>query len=106
MGGFLVQQGATVMCSHGGQVQPTVVNTRVTIDGMATLLVTEPLTIAGCAGIPPNLPPCVTAQVLVGTERVTSTGQPLIVQSSTAICSPNGQPLLPPLVTQTRVTAM
>jgi len=37
--------------------------------------------------------------------RVTSTGQPLVVQTGQAISVPNGTPLLP-LVTQTRVMAM
>jgi hypothetical protein len=42
----------------------------------------------------------------VGTARVTSMGQPLLVFSSTAICAPTGTPLLPPVSTQVRVTAM
>jgi hypothetical protein len=41
----------------------------------------------------------------MGTTRVTSYGQPLLVQSGTAICIPTGTPLTP-LVTQLRVTAM
>jgi hypothetical protein len=47
----------------------------------------------------------VTAQWLVGTTRVTSNGQPLLVQSSQAICAPTGTPLII-VVTQVRVTAM
>jgi hypothetical protein len=48
---------------------------------------------------------CVTAQWVVGTTRVTSNGQPLLVQSSQAVCTPAGTPLLV-VVTQTRVTAI
>ncbi|HZU09256.1 MAG TPA: hypothetical protein VFA02_05085 [Pseudacidobacterium sp.] len=105
MPGFLIQQGATVMCSHGGQAQPTVPNASVTIDGMPSLLVTSPWVVAGCPLVPPPIPPCVTAQWITGTTRVTSFGQPLLVQSGTSICAPTGTPLVP-VVTQTRVSAM
>jgi hypothetical protein len=47
----------------------------------------------------------VTAQWVMGTTRVTSFGQPLLVQSGEAICAPTGTPLIP-LVTQMRVMAM
>jgi hypothetical protein len=42
---------------------------------------------------------------LMGSTRVTSTGQPLVVFSSQAICAPSGTPLII-AVTQTRVTAI
>jgi hypothetical protein len=107
MPGFLIQQGATVMCVHGGQALAAVPNPAVTLDGMPTCLLPDPWTVAGCPGIPAvPIPPCVTAQWLVGTVRVTSYGQPLLVQSGSAICAPTGTPLLPPIVTQLRVTAM
>jgi hypothetical protein len=107
MPGFLVQVGATVMCAHGGQAQPTVPNPRVTAMGMPTVLMTSPYVVAGCAMPPPpnGNGPCITAQWTTGTTRVTSTGQPLLVQSSTAICTPTGTPLLV-TVTQTRASAM
>jgi hypothetical protein len=105
MPGFLVQQGATVMCAHGGQAMPVVPNSSVTLDGMPSCLLPDPWTITACVGIPPGLPPCVTAQWLTGTTRVTSNGQPLLVQSSTALSTSNGTPLLPVMVTQTSVTA-
>jgi hypothetical protein len=79
-------------------------NPAVTLDGMPTCLLPDPWIVAGCAGIPPAIPPCVTAMWVVGTVRVTSYGQPLLVQSSQAVCVPTGTPLLP-IVTQTRVTA-
>jgi hypothetical protein len=105
MPGFLIQQGATVMCVHGGQALPAVPNAAVTLEGMPSCLLPDPWIVAGCPGIPPAfIPPCVTAQWVVGTVRVTSFGQPLLVQSSSAVCVPTGTPLLP-LVTQVRVTA-
>ncbi len=106
MPGFLVQVGATVLCSHGGQAQPTVPNTRVTVSGQPTVTIAAPFVVAGCALPPPPTAngPCVTAQWTSGSTRVTSDGQPLVVQSSQAVCVPTGTPLLI-TVTQTRVTA-
>jgi hypothetical protein len=107
MPGFLVHLGATVTCAHGGQAQPTAPNPRVTVMGQPTVTVAAPYVVAGCAFPPPpsGNGPCVTAQWLTGTIRVTSAGQPLVVLGSQAICAPTGTPLLI-LATQTRVTAV
>ena len=107
MPGFLVHVGATVLCSHGGQAQPTAPNPRVLVNGMPTVLMTPPYVVAGCALPPPPAAngPCVTAMWSSGTTRVLSNGQPLVVQSSTATCAPTGTPLII-TVTQTRVSAM
>jgi hypothetical protein len=108
MPGFLVQVGATVKCAHGGQAQPTAPNPRVKVMGLATVTVTAPYTVAGCALPPPPAGngPCVSALwvPVTGSTRVVSNAQPLVVQSSQATCVPTGTPLLI-LVTQTRVTA-
>jgi hypothetical protein len=105
MPGFLIQEGATVTCVHGGQAMPTVPNPAVTLDGMPTSALPDPWLIAGCPGVPPAaIPPCVTAQWIVGTVRVTSYGQPLVIQTGEAVCTPAGTPLLP-VVTQVRATA-
>jgi len=105
MGGFLLQAGATVTCSHGGQAMATSPNPRVTIGGQPTALLSGQWVVAGCPLVPPPLPPCVSAQWVTGTTRVTSTGQPLVVQSGQAVSIPNGTPLLPVAV-QSRVTAV
>ena len=104
MPGFLIQQGATVLCAHGGQAMPAVPNPLVTVSGAPTVLLTGPWTIAGCPLTPP-LPPCVTAQWVTGTTRVTSDGQPLVIMGGQAVCTPNATPLVP-VVAQPRVTAM
>lgn len=93
------------MCVHGGQASPVMPNPAVTLDGMPTCVLSDPWMVAGCPGVPSSVPPCVTAQWVVGTTRVTSNGQPLLVQSSQAVCTPAGTPLLV-VVTQTRVTAI
>jgi hypothetical protein len=106
MPGPLIQQGATVLCAHGGQAMPMVPNPAVTLDGMPSCSLSDPWSVAGCPGVPASaIPPCITAQWITGTTRVISFGQPLLVQSGQAICSPTGTPLLP-LVTQLRVVAM
>ena len=104
MPGFLLHVGATVMCSHGGQAQPTVPNPGVLVMGQPTVAVTAPYVVAGCAFPPPPAAngPCVTAQFLTSAVRVTSLGQPLLLLDSQAICAPTGTPLLITL-TQTRV---
>jgi hypothetical protein len=93
MPGFLVQQGATVLCAHAGQAQPTAPNPRVKVAGQATVLLTAPWTVAGCPLPPPSGGPCATAQWTAGTTRVTSLGQPLVIQGGSSICAPTGVPL-------------
>lgn len=104
MPGFLVEQGATVMCAHGGQAMATVPNPSVTVSGSPTSLITDPWQVAGCPGVPSSVPPCTTAQWITGTIRVTSNGQPLVIDIGQAICIPAGTPLLP-VATQARVVA-
>jgi hypothetical protein len=102
MPGFLVNQASTVLCSHGGQAQPTVPNPRVKVSAQATVLLSAPYTVAGCA-LPTNVGgPCATAQWTSGSTRVTSMGQPLVIQGGSATCVPTGVPLMV-TVTQPRV---
>jgi hypothetical protein len=105
MPGFLLHVGATVQCSHAGTAQPTIPNPRVLVSAQPTVMMTTPYLVAGCALTGTPNPPCVTAQWVTGTTRIFSNGQPLLVQSSQAICAPTGTPLLI-LVTQTRVSGI
>jgi uncharacterized Zn-binding protein involved in type VI secretion len=104
MPGFLLHLGATVTCSHGGQAMPTVPNPQVTVSGQPTATLAGPWAVAGCPLVPPAPGPCVTGMWTVGTTRVTSNGQPLVIMGGVATCVPSGTPLLP-VVSQTRVTA-
>jgi len=96
-----------VLCAHGGQAQPTVVNPRVMVGGQPTVTLGAPYVVAGCALPPPPAAngPCVTAQFVTAATRVTSNGQPLLLLDSQALCVPTGTPLII-AVTQTRATAM
>jgi hypothetical protein len=106
MPGPMLHFGATVLCSHGGQAQPTVPNPRVLVSGRPTVQQPGPWVVAGCALPPPSAGngPCVTASFVTGSVRVTSLGQPLLLLDSQSIAAPTGTPLIP-TVAQTRVIA-
>ena len=107
MPGPLLHVGATVLCAHGGQAQPTAPNPRVLVSGQPTVTQPAPYTIAGCPfTTPAGSPlPCVTAQWVSAATRVLSNGAPLLLFDSQAVCVPNGTPLMI-TVTQTRVIGM
>ena len=107
MPGFLVQVGAQVKCAHGGQATPLTPNPRVLLGGAPSVLLNAQYAIAGCTFPPPPAAngPCVTGQWLVGSTRVLSVGQPLILQSSTGLCAPTGTPMWV-AVAQTRALAV
>jgi len=107
MPGFLVHFGATVLCAHAGQAQPTAVNPRVLVSGQPTVTLTAPYVVAGCALPPPPAAngPCVTAQFVTSATRITSNGMPLLLLDSQAICAPTATPVMI-VVTQTRATGM
>ena len=107
MPGTLLHVGATVLCMHGGQAQPTAPNPRVLVSGQPTVTLPTPYVVAGCALPPPPGAngPCVTAQFVTSATRVFSNGQPLLLLDSQAVCVPSGTPLLI-TVTQTRVLGM
>src|SRR5262245_13477794 len=106
MPGYLVHIGAQVLCSHTGQAQPTTPNARVMVSGQATVLMSTPYVVSGCTLAPPPTAngPCVSAQWLSGTTRVTSNSQPLVIQGGSSLCAPTGTPLMV-VATQTRVNA-
>ena len=104
MSGNLVHAGAVVMCAHAGQATPPTTNPRVKVGGQPTVMLPVPWTIAGCPYPPASGGPCATALWSVGTVRVTSTGQPLVLSTGTATCAPTGVPLTVAAV-QPRVSA-
>lgn len=106
MPGPLLHVGATVLCAHGGQAQPTAPNPRVVVSGMPTVTMAAPYVVAGCPfNISGGPSPCLTAQWTVAATRVFSNGQPVVLMDSQALCTPNATPLLP-VSAQTRVVGM
>jgi hypothetical protein len=107
MPGFLVHVGATVMCAHGGQAQPTVPQPRVMVSGQPVVTLAGPYVVAGCAFPPPpsGNGPCLTGEFVDGTTRVLAMGLPIVVNASQAVCVSTGTPLIV-AVTQPRVSGM
>lgn len=104
MPGYLLHQGATVLCAHGGQAQALAPNPRVKVGGQPVLTLPGPHAIAGCALPPPPAAngPCVTATFMMGATRVRVASMPVLLQDSQATCVPTGTPLNV-VVTQVRV---
>ena len=76
MPGYLLHVGATVLCAHGGQAQPTAPCPRVLVGGQPVVTQAAPFVIAGCPFVPPAAGPCVTAQWVSGALRVRAGGLP------------------------------
>lgn len=107
MPGTLLHVGATALCMHAGQAQPTTPNPRVLVSGQPTVTLLSPYVIAGCVLPPPaggGNGPCVTAKFVSGATKVFSNGVPLLLLDSQAVCVPTGTPLII-TATQTRVIA-
>jgi uncharacterized Zn-binding protein involved in type VI secretion len=103
MPGFLLHAGATIMCTHGGQVQASTPSTRVRVAGQPIVVQPVPHMVAGCPFNVSGSPvPCVTAQWVSGAVRVRSMGMPVLLQDSQAVCAPNGTPVTIS-ITQVRV---
>jgi hypothetical protein len=102
MAGFLVHQGATVLCLHGGTAQPVVVNPRVKVSGQQIVTQTSTYTIAGCSLASSSPSFCASATWTSGATRVKAGGVPVVLQDSQATCIATGTGLNV-VVTQTRV---
>lgn len=106
MPGFVLHQGATVLCFHGGQAQATSPNPRVRVSGQPVVTQSVPHSVTGCPFTTPGGTPmpCVTAQWVTGAVRVFAGGVPVLLQDSQAVCPPNGTGVQV-LIVQARVRA-
>jgi uncharacterized Zn-binding protein involved in type VI secretion len=106
MPGFVLHQGAAVLCVHGGQAQATAPSPRVRVAGQPAVTQSAPHAVATCPFVTPNGTPmpCVTAQWVSAATRVRVGGVPVLLQDSQAVCAPNGTGVNVAL-TQTRVRA-
>ncbi len=88
---FVLHANATILCLHGGQAMATAPNPRVMVGGQPVVTQAAPHTVAGCPFNVSGSPvPCVTAQWVTGALRVLVGGVPVLLQSSQAVCVPNG----------------
>jgi hypothetical protein len=105
----LIEQSATIMCTHAGTVQPVATLSRVTMGGQTPLTKDDTYSVVGCPFVAGNTPmPCVEVQWLTATVRVTAEGKALLLDSSTGLCKaagsvPQGSPNI--VVNQQRVSA-
>jgi hypothetical protein len=102
MSGYLLDNGATVMCAHSGQAQATMPSQRVKAGGQPIVTQSCTYTISGCPFVVSGVPvPCVTGQWITAATRVMSGNLPVLLMDSQSVCTPNGTPMTV-VVTQMR----
>ena len=107
MPGLIVHVGASVLCTHAGQAQPTTPFPRVLVSGQPVVTIASPYVIAGCTfpAMSSGAPPCATGPWITGSTRVLAGGQPLVLNAGSSVCAPTGTPMIV-AACQPRVTAM
>jgi hypothetical protein len=91
MPGYVLHQGAVVMCLHPpGQAQPATSDPRVKVSSQPVVTQSSVYTISGCALSAIPQPPCATAQWVTAATRVRAGGVPVLLQDSQAMCTPTG----------------
>lgn len=110
MAANIAHVGASILCPHGGTIRLAPGSPRVKVSGQPVATAGDTSTVAGCSFTLPSAKPqpCIRAQWTVTSARVKSSGQPLILSSSTGLCLsaeqiPQGAPVF--TSTQTRVKA-
>lgn len=105
----VLNNSASIVCTHGGTVNIVTTNTRVKVGGSFAVSLNDTYMVAGCpfqvpvgAGTKPQ--PCVKVQWVVPAKRVRINGQPVLTMTSTGICQSAEQiPQGPPTVVQTQM---
>ena len=89
---------ASMMCPHGGQVQPVSSNTSVTADGAPILRSSDTFTIVGCPFIVALVPhPCVTVQWVQPAAQSTIS-DPTLTMARVGLCQAADQAVQGPVV--------
>ena len=110
MPGPVLHASATATCPHGAPLTIVPAAPRVMLSGLPMAVLSDQGLVAGCPfTVPgPKPQPCVTTRWMVAATRVTSGGQPVLINPSVALCLSADQiPGGPPIVSssQTRVVA-
>jgi hypothetical protein len=95
MPGFVLHEGATILCAHQGRAEPMAPARNVTVGGRPVVVQNVPHTISACPFTTPGgtPQPCVSARWTTGATRVRVNGERLLLQDSRATCPPNGTPV-------------
>ncbi|WP_138423345.1 hypothetical protein [Maritimibacter alexandrii] len=110
MPGPILHANTIATCPHGGTLTILPKSPRVTLSGQPVAVLTDPGMVAGCAFTLPNgkPQPCLTTRWIAASTRVTSLGQPVLINPLSALCLSAEQiPGGPPIISgsQTRVVA-
>jgi hypothetical protein len=107
----LLDSSSTITCTHGARCAHVPAQQRVRLNGVPALVATDTNSVAGCPFTLPNgtPSPCVTVQWLVPATRIRILGQPVLLQTSGALCkagtqAPQGPPVIS--VVQPRVQGL
>lgn len=83
---FLLHQGAQVLCTHGGQANPTVASTRVMLSSQPATTLPNTYMIAGCPFTTADgSKPCTQVQWTTPATRVRIEGNPVLLSTSQGI---------------------
>lgn len=110
MSAYILQQGVTIACPHGGSAVVTTTNTAMFLDGAAALLVDDQMTVSGCAFNVSGAPqPCMRVRWQAPATRVAVKGKAVLLSASVGLCvNAAGAPQGPAQVSgyQTKVRAL
>jgi hypothetical protein len=91
MADLLLNATSILVCAHNGRCVPVAVSPRVKVSGAPCLVAGTPMPIAGCTAGPSR--GCTTAQVLTGSLRIRSMGQPVLTLTSMLLATPSELPV-------------
>lgn len=109
MSGYVLQQGVTISCPHGGSGVVTTADKSLFLTGAAALLVDDKVTVSGCAFNVSGAPqPCVRVTWQAPATKVSVKGAAVLLSTSVGLCvNAAGAPQGPAQVSgyQTKVRA-
>jgi len=106
MGSPVLNIAATIKCSHTGQAQAMQSYSRVLVCNQPVVTQASSHTVSACTlpAPPAGNGPCISAQWTQGAARVFAGGTPVLLSTSSSLCTPTGTPLIVQQ-TQNRVLA-
>ena len=94
MSAYILDENATIKCSHSGTAQASGTESRVKCGGKAVATKSSSYSISGCTHfIAQKYNPCTSATYTTSANRVKAGGIPVLLKDSNATTSPNGSSL-------------